>query len=784
MTSQEPYESNLAHLKGAILVLNLRLHRQVLRWRATHHDRATPDELMGLCISEPEMDAVLDGLYAAHQSPDADGLDQAPIETLSSLLQEAEARHHTREAAAIATGIILQLQQVKERLSLDIFDQQVVLLTLAPELDRQYERLFGYLNNDITHRWPTVGLALDLFCDTLAERASQRQRFAPQSPLRSQRLIQLSDPTGPLPPSLLSRSLKLEERLVTYLLGTNTPDPLLTGLLHSPATNSFPAPSTPLTPPALSPFQPDQLLDPETAARFKALTLYMSQLSSPAPILAVTGRDRGLQMAAVTHLSDAAGVPLQVLDGVALSHHPNPDDAVARLLRDLHLDNAALVVQSVDRLLTGEPVILALRHLLAAPCPQPRYLLSAEPWATTDFVMAAPLLTLHLPAPNTTARQHLWAASLNGHSADGHSTDGHSTDGHSTDGHSADGQESKTDAIDLSELADRFRLTSEQIAAAASHASGHAAAFGQHQHPTRAELFASCRAQSSLELANLAQPIESIHTWQDLILPPGIKTQLQNLEHWVRYRYLVYETWGFSRRLMLGRGLAVLFSGPSGTGKTMAAGILARNLELDLYRIDLSSVVSKYIGETEKNLNRIFAAAETANAVLFFDEADALFGKRSEVKDAHDRYANIEVDYLLQRMETYDGVTILATNFRQNLDQAFARRLQMTVEFPLPQAGDRDRIWQRLLPAEVPQAEDIDLGYLARQFSFSGGNIKNCVLTAAFAAAAEETSITMEHLVQAVVRELEKLEKPIVSSDFGAYRDLIRPNLPSSRRSP
>jgi SpoVK/Ycf46/Vps4 family AAA+-type ATPase len=225
---------------------------------------------------------------------------------------------------------------------------------------------------------------------------------------------------------------------------------------------------------------------------------------------------------------------------------------------------------------------------------------------------------------------------------------------------------------------------------------------------------------------------------------------------------------------MLGRGLAALFNGPSGTGKTMAAGILARALGLDLYRIDLSNVVSKYIGETEKSLARIFAAAEASSAILFFDEADALFGKRSEVKDAHDRYANIEVSYLLQRMESYNGIAVLATNFRQNLDQAFARRLQVTIEFPLPHSTDRERMWRRLLPVEAPQDDDVDLGFLARQFALTGGAIKNCAVAAAFAAAADGSSISMRHLIHAVAKELTKLSQPIVRTQFGPYGDVLR----------
>jgi SpoVK/Ycf46/Vps4 family AAA+-type ATPase len=219
--------------------------------------------------------------------------------------------------------------------------------------------------------------------------------------------------------------------------------------------------------------------------------------------------------------------------------------------------------------------------------------------------------------------------------------------------------------------------------------------------------------------------------------------------------------------------MAAMFCGSSGTGKTMAAGILARTLDLDLYRIDLSAVVSKYIGETEKNLARIFDAAEAANAILFFDEADALFGKRSEVKDSHDRHANVEVSYLLQRMESYDGIAILATNLRNNLDVAFSRRLQMIVEFPIPSVADRERIWRRLFTERVPQAPDVDLAYLAKQFGLAGGNVKNCAVAAALAAAAEGRPVEMRHLMQAIAREYEKIGKAVAPSLFEPYGGVV-----------
>src|SRR5205085_11756538 len=213
------------------------------------------------------------------------------------------------------------------------------------------------------------------------------------------------------------------------------------------------------------------------------------------------------------------------------------------------------------------------------------------------------------------------------------------------------------------------------------------------------------------------------HAWDDLVLPTATLRQVREVAAAIRHRHVVYEEWGFGERVPAGRGLKVLFAGASGTGKTMTAGVIARDLGLDLYRIDLAGGVSKYIGETEKNLDRIFRAARSSNALLFFDEADALFGKRSEVKDAHDRYANIEVAYLLQKMEEHEGAVILASNLSKNIDQAFSRRLHYILEFPRPDAPLRERLWQTILPPEVPINSDVDFGFLGRQFDLAGGDI-------------------------------------------------------------
>jgi SpoVK/Ycf46/Vps4 family AAA+-type ATPase len=235
----------------------------------------------------------------------------------------------------------------------------------------------------------------------------------------------------------------------------------------------------------------------------------------------------------------------------------------------------------------------------------------------------------------------------------------------------------------------------------------------------------------------------------------------------------VLDRWGFGRRLSRGKGTNALFSGPSGTGKTLAAEIVASALGVDLFRVDLAGVVSKYIGETEKNLDRIFVAAEHANGIVMFDEADALFGKRSEVRDSHDRYANIEISYLLQKMEQYEGVAILATNLRANLDDAFVRRLAFAVHFPFPDTAGRRRIWGGVWPPEAPLAEDLDLDFLAEQFELSGGSITNVALAAAFLATERGSAIAMVDVIQATRREYQKVGKELVADELGVYADAL-----------
>ncbi len=330
-----------------------------------------------------------------------------------------------------------------------------------------------------------------------------------------------------------------------------------------------------------------------------------------------------------------------------------------------------------------------------------------------------------------------------------------------------------TGVTDTRDVAAKFRLSIEQIEAAsevsliAARARGVAA-------PAPADLDLGARQASASRLGELATFLDPGHGWEDLVLPERQLDLLRSISAYLRHRDQVLSEWGYDALVSRSQGLKVLFAGESGTGKTMAAQVLGAMLGLDLFRVDLATIVSKYIGETEKNLERIFTAADGSNAILFFDEADALFGKRSEVSDSHDRYANIEVAYLLQRMEAYPGAVILATNFRRNIDDAFVRRLDFVIDFPFPEANDRRRIWRRVLPQSAPVAADVDFDFLAERFKLSGGAIRNCSLAAAFRAADEGSEIEMRHLVRAVAQEYGKQGRLTLETDFERFHAGLR----------
>jgi ATP-dependent 26S proteasome regulatory subunit len=722
--SVRQYTTSLQHLLAELERIDLLVQVQV--WRARQVQTAE-EPFQGLYISEQEVEALLDqplGLprWATVPGPLSMPEVQAALEQISAGIAQ-------RKAESARRGITLRLDELACLFQLTPFDVHALLICLAPEIDLRYERLYAYLQDDATNKRPSVDLALNLLCPTLEAKLTARQRFAAAAPLFKHHLLHVfDDPAQPQPP-LLGKGLKVDERVAGYLLGADDLDArLLSYARHI-------APQARL----------DDLLLPADLKR--RLNLLVRGSTGEGLVLYLQGGYGLGKQTAAEALCRELGQGLLVVDGEELLKVKDVafNTLVRLVVREALLLDANLYWTGFDALLADDK--RAWRQVLLRQLeerPGLAFLAGETAWEPSGDCWQRPFIRVEFPCPGAVEREELWAGALDGMGPE----------------------------LDLAALAARFRLSGGQIRDAAATARN----LARWRDPdagqvSMADLFAACRLQSNRKLAALAQKIEPHYTWDDLVLPPDRLAQLREICHQLKYRATVYEAWGFDRKLSLGKGLNVLFAGPSGTGKTMAAEVMAHELGLDLYKIDLSMVVSKYIGETEKNLARIFAEAETSNAILFFDEADALFGKRSEVKDAHDRYANIEISYLLQRMEAYEGMTILATNLRQNMDEAFVRRLHCTVEFPFPSERDRRRIWQGIWPAETPLDPALDLGGLARRFELAGGNIRNIALAAAFLAAGDGQVVKMPHLLHATRREYQKLGKVVTAGEFQEYAE-------------
>ncbi len=618
------------------------------------------------------------------------------------------------------------LNWLKETFGLSVFDLDVILIALAPEIDLRYERLYAYLQDDITRKRPTIDLALNLLCPSAEAKLLQRANFAPDAPLIKQGLLELIPDPHQVYPPILSYYLKLDDQVIHFLLNQKGLDSRLASCCQL---------ITDLT-------VEEQFIEADIKNILPQFVTHSDHRNNPL-LFYFSGLCHEDKKRGAIALAAKLGQTLLIADlGEVVSTKVDLNPLLKRLLREALFHHAILYLDGVDVLQTKESSLLWKRLLKQLGEAKGIVILSGVP--SHEIRFSHGLIRVAFPKPDFSQRRIYWQTHL------------------------------KANDIILNDqqldiLANRFRLTSEKIENAVTQACYQCLwrNLGQFNHleshdpikPTLNDLLIAGCDQSDHSLSGLAHKSQSHYYWSDLILPSDQRSQIEEICNQAKYRYLVYETWGFNHKLSAGKGLNVLFSGPPGTGKTMAAQVIANELKLDLYKIDLSQVVSKYIGETEKNLHRIFTAAENANAILLFDEADTLFGKRSEVRDAHDRYANIEVGYLLQKMEEYEGISILTTNFRQNLDEAFVRRLAFMVDFPFPNETSRRQIWEGIWPSKELLSEEVDLDFLARQFKVSGGNIKNIVLAAAFLAAETGNPVTMEQILHGTKREYQKMGK-------------------------
>jgi hypothetical protein len=666
-------ELELARLDGLI-------SKAVQRLRAAYE--ISLDEFGGLYITDEQVDALVASRTGS--APSGEPLPRPPLEAGSCWAELAR------------------------RLDLDPVERDLLLIGLAPELDRKYEPLFAYLNNDIAQKWPTSDLALRLL----------RDEAEPAVVLACAHRLLESDLLEPLPRDGIRRP--------------ELAQPFAAPLALARFLRGLPLPL------------------PQGAARHEAVSAPLGPLAGIKPLLAkapdlhllLVGDPGAGRLEAVRALAaDFAGRVVE-LDLATIDE--KPERALAVLEWTILLGDAWPFIRGLDDLAargaqTVQQVRRGLERLHGA------VFIAVGERGVGELGTNGRTLRIDWPEPDAAARRGLWAEWL------------------AKAGASAD-------AVTSTALAERFRLGAAQIANAARAAAlAHAleGVAGPEVPPTT--LFRAAREQSGDALRRLASRIEPRFSWRDLVLPAGTRARLGDVASAIAHRGLVQDEWGMGRFSRVPEGLSVLFFGVSGTGKTMAASVIAGELGLELYRIDLSSVVSKYIGDTEKNLERVFKAARRSNAILLFDEADALFGKRSEVKDAHDRYANLEVAYLLQRMEEHDGPVILATNLARNMDQAFARRLHFAIEFPRPDPTSREQLWRQILGPPLPCAADLDLSFLAHTFELTGGEIRKTALDAAFTAAADGSIVTMERLIDASARELQRQGKLISGQERSAF---------------
>ena len=623
-----------------------------------------------------------------------------------------------------------RLSILQQEFDLTPFDLDILLIALAPELDRRYEQIYAYLQQDGRAIRPSVNLVLNLLCATAPEKLQRRSHFAPNAPLHHHSLLHLNPPQPSNHTALLAQEISLDPAIVRYLLDE-------TGLDGDLNFCCF------LIPTPLSPQQtnlPDPLVQQIETILKQAQAAIVK--SSPNPLrLYLQSTDTVLPQQFAQGLAHGLNRPLLIVDLESLARQPDQfSQRLRQIGRDAWLQHTLLYLHSVDSLYQdpSQPLYTFLTDLLSLPH-LPIIVAGHQPWqpfGDRSFGM----VTISLAAPDFQERYTYWKTHL-------------------------DKIGLTVEPTTITALANQFRLTSTQIQSAIVTAQNQLA-YAVNPLSVETTLFETARNQSGHQLMKLAQPIQPRYHWSDLVLPELQFEQLQEICLHLKHRHTVFETWCFDRKLSLGKGVNALFAGSSGTGKTMAAEVIANALQLDLYRIDLSQVVSKYIGETEKNLNLIFTGAAKANAILLFDEADALFGKRTEIKDSHDRYANIEVGYLLQQMEAYEGLAILTTNLKGNLDEAFVRRLRFIVDFPLPSIRERLRIWEKIWPDTLPIDPEINWQVLAEQFEITGGNIRNIALGAAFLAAEEEKKITSRYLKQAIRREYQKMGQPLMDSKF------------------
>ena len=711
----------IQYLEQELGWLNLLLQYETQRLRASY--QLSLEEFRGLYISDDQVDAHLASMASQDDS------NAKP----HSLLVEAHGRRAVIREQRPPNNPLARLAHV---LNLTELEQDILVLAAAVEYDLKYLSIFAYLNNDVAQRWPTADLAVRLFSRDRDNSVQEiRSLLRPHATLFSQGVFQTVEATRARP-SWRAMGFQLTPIVWDFLIDAPPPTQLGSAVAVR--------------------CKVDRDWDTVFISKRTKAAITQCLPNEPGghgagPVFLLTGREGAGRQLAIEAICGGFSRPMMTIRADRLNL---ADPAIEELLATTALMSLLLGAVVFVQTNCNNPDSLCL-FIERLKVNASAVFISCPPNAPQGIHRLVDR-SIDFDTPQTTIRREAWQSMLSKRSIN-------------------------TDSATLDQLAEQFKLNTGEMTRAASGAVYLTPSNGSKHHFSPSEtkttsqaLFESTRSVLRTDFGPMARRVVPKFGWDDIVLPHTTRRRLRSIAKAVEHRELVFEQWGFGGHRTTGNGLTVLFAGKSGTGKTICASVIAQHVGLDLYKIDLSGVVSKYIGETEKNLERIFSTAHAGNTILFFDEADALFGKRSEVKDAHDRFANIETGYLLQKLEEHSGVVILATNLANNIDDAFSRRIDFSIEFPMPDEKRREEMWRKMFPSKAPLDDDVQFDFLAKRFELSGGEIRNVATQAAFRAAQNGCVIRMKQIVESLDEQFVKQGKLRTAAQFGPYYDLVR----------
>lgn len=715
------YQESNEYLFDLLKLLELRINKYMLQ---EIDDAPSMNPLRGITITRDEAIKTL-------KSKDSTEEDLR-IKRLNEQIEKLTISMDNKLLLSKEKNIKLNFETISELFNLNFIERNLLILGISVEIDTKYEKLFGFINDNVNKKRPTIDFVLRLLGLSIEERMAFRNRLRSNSFFKK---FIMSNKDSSDEETFISSEILIDDRIIDFIFGNKSFDLNMSDIMTIHEPNFF-----------LDKVNYKEDITEKIRVTINRFIEDETQYSSNIFIY-MSGEHGVGKKHLVKSYANMIGKETIIADLKVLMLKEIPlKESMLKIMRESVIREAIVCLdnfQAIEDQVDSKEILLKDVFDIMEYFMQPIFILSQNKYISNQYFSSNTTVAFTIDRPTFEERLSLWNFNCGKY------------------GVSKDY---------VAELTSKFNFTPLQIENAVKSMKAKMLL----DLVDKKNVYEACYEQVDNKLTEKAVKVKPQYTWNQLVLPIDQKKLLRDACNQVKNRHLVYEEWGFGKKLPYGKGLSLICAGPPGTGKTMSAQVIASELNLELYRIDLSQIVSKYIGETEKNLHQIFKEASLSNAILFFDEADSLFGKRSEVKSSNDRYANIETSYLLQKIEEYEGISILATNYLNNIDKAFLRRINYIISYPFPDANSRTEIWKVMFPKEAPLDEDVDFEYLGQTFEIAGGNIKNVVVYSAFLAANENSTISMKHILTAIRHELQKMDKLLLIDDFGEYKYLIK----------